>query len=443
MGCGRVWVMGSREAKAKYCQDKEPSMVIAADWKVNVKLPEYDPDFFKDIAEEFDFDPVESRYSRKLPKQFRTNPILHRIGFPGVVSFLRVPRFGIAGYSEPGMVSAEELSAITDNFSQENFIGITQFGKVCRGTIVENWDRMKPRQVMVKIWENCYRTPRCISCEEAVDEEKLFLTHPSVRGHPNFLKLIGFCQEFHIQGTVYDFEPLDTVHNLIKKDDFSWPQRIKVALELARSLEFLHGAEKPYFVRNLIPAHIIVDKNYSPKIFDFCQMSGGVLGKITYEKRVLGFCLGYEDIKPEAVDDQSLIYHDVFSYGNILLGLISKQVTDIYDDFMMDFIAHEWARKEYKPKCSLVHPSLVKDSGFHADDGIAITELGMRCIDLDMESRPSMKDIVKSLEDLQVCEHKDLQMREQEDLQVCKQEDLQVCEQEDLQVFKQEDLQVC
>ncbi|XP_060669277.1 receptor protein kinase-like protein At4g34220 [Ziziphus jujuba] len=164
-------------------------------------------------------------------------------------------------------------------------------------------------------------------------------------------------------------------------------------------------------------------------------MSGGVLGKITYGNRVLGFCLGYEDIKPEAVDDQSLIYHDVFSYGNILLGLISKQVTDIYDDFMMDFIAHEWARKEYKPKCSLVHPSLVKDSGCHADDGIAITELGMRCIDLEMECRPSMKDIVKSLEDLRICE--------QEDLQVCKQEDLQVCEQKDLQVCKQEDLQVC
>ncbi|XP_060669162.1 probable serine/threonine-protein kinase PBL11 [Ziziphus jujuba] len=405
MGCGRVWVMRLRETKARYCQDKELSMVIAADWMVNVKLPEYGPDFFKNIAEEFDFDPVERRYSRKLPKQFRTNPILHRIGFPGV-SFLRVPRFDILGYSEPVIVSAEELSAITDNFSPRNLIGITQFGKVCRGTIVENWDRMKPRQVMVKIWENCYRTPRCISCEEAVD----------------------VC-------TVYNFEPLDTVHNLIKKDDFSWTQRIKVALELARALQCLHGAEKPYFVRNLIPAHIIVDKNYSPKIFDFCQMSGGVLGKITYGKRVLGFCLGYEDIKPEAVDDQSLIYHDVFSYGNILLGLISKQVTNIYDDFMMDFIAHEWARKEYKPKCSLVHPSLVKDSGFHADDGIAITELGMRCIDLEMDCRPSMKDTVKSLEDLRICE--------QEDLQVCKQEDLQVCEQKDLQVCKQEDLQVC
>ncbi|KAH7516439.1 hypothetical protein FEM48_Zijuj10G0135300 [Ziziphus jujuba var. spinosa] len=358
MGCGRVWVMRLREKKARYCQDKEPSMVIAADWMINVKLPEYGPDFFKNRAEEFDFDPVERRYCRKLPKQFRTNPILHRIGFPGV-SFLRVPRFDIP----------EKLSAITDNFSPKNLIGITQFGKVCRGTIVENWDRMKPRQVMVKIWENCYRTPRCISCEEAVDEEKLFLTHPSVRGHPNFLKLIGFCQEFHIQGTVYNFEPLDTVHNLIKKvleaQDGQWA-----------SVPLLGGREYGLWIvdkTSLCVSLLHFSSFISLFIFAvyFCQMSGVVLGKITYGKRVLGFCLGYEDIKPEAV------------------------------------------------------------------------ELGMRCIDLEMECRPSMKDNVKSLEDLQVCEQEDLRICEQEDLQVCKQEDLQVCERKDLQVCKQEDLQVC
>ena len=40
----------------------------------------------------------------------------------------------------------------------------------------------------------------------------------------------------------------------------TWLQRIKVALGFTRALEFLHDPKKPYLVRNINAAHIILDQ---------------------------------------------------------------------------------------------------------------------------------------------------------------------------------------
>ena len=45
----------------------------------------------------------------------------------------------------------------------------------------------------------------------------------------------------------------------MNSDDFSWLQRVNVALELAHLLEFLHRQEQPYVVLNLDPQHIMLD----------------------------------------------------------------------------------------------------------------------------------------------------------------------------------------
>ena len=92
-------------------------------------------------------------------------------------------------------------------------------------------------------------------------------------------------------------------------------------------------------------------------------------------------------------------YHDVFSYGVVLLGLITKRIVDKEDT--LKTLVYRWAWKHYRPNRYLVHESLVEDTGFYASDGIMITELAMRCIQIELDKRPSMKDVVKRLEGLQ------------------------------------------
>ena len=93
-------------------------------------------------------------------------------------------------------------------------------------------------------------------------------------------------------------------------------------------------------------------------------------------------------------------YHDVFSYGVVLLGLITKRIVDM-ENIQTTTLVYRWAWRQYIPNRYLVHESLVEDPGFYASDGIMITELAMRCIQRELDKRPSMKDVVKRLEGLQ------------------------------------------
>ncbi|KAM7462137.1 hypothetical protein LguiA_030258 [Lonicera macranthoides] len=96
------------------------------------------------------------------------------------------------------------------------------------------------------------------------------------------------------------------------------------------------------------------------------------------------------------------IWSNVFSYGLILLGLIAKRV-DLKEDLAtLNYeTLDEWAYKVYEPQCLLVHTDLRDDKDFDKSDGIALTELAMRCIQEDnAKERPTMSQVVKSLENL-------------------------------------------
>lgn len=91
----------------------------------------------------------------------------------------------------------------------------------------------------------------------------------------------------------------------------------------------------------------------------------------------------------------------------LLLGLISKRP---FDDpgklerpkLIMDNMVQYWAKNEYKPNCSLVHKSLQENWDYHVQDGITLTELGMRCIEFFTVNRPTMKQVVERLQALLV-----------------------------------------
>ncbi|KAK9293331.1 hypothetical protein L1049_021323 [Liquidambar formosana] len=200
--------------------------------------------------------------------------------------------------------SYKDLKILTNSFSGENFIGRTQFGKVYRGKIQQGWKGMEAQDVTVKIWE----VPVIMERGQLVDrtsadenrsrltDEITFLGQPSVKSHPNLVKLMGYCCEDEQLGIVYDLRSFDTVHNLAVKDSFNWLHRVKVALGFAHLLEFLHSHEPEYLVRNITAAHIMVDEDFNPKLFDFAMLTGGVLGdKTCIEPHYVYGSYGYID----------------------------------------------------------------------------------------------------------------------------------------------------
>ncbi|XVE62526.1 hypothetical protein DITRI_Ditri06bG0124700 [Diplodiscus trichospermus] len=169
------------------------------------------------------------------------------------------------------------------------------FGQLYRGKLEEIGK--EARSVTIKKWSD---PPTLYLYTHDIDvmlnEELKFLTHLSMSSHPNLVKLIGYCCEEQIKGAIYDLNPMDTLHNVMTKDNFDWIQRIKITLALARLLKFLHKKGNSYLVRNVDTAHIILDQDYNPFIVDFGLMSGGIIGDMTDAKDATPMTPCYNDI---------------------------------------------------------------------------------------------------------------------------------------------------
>ncbi|EXB40298.1 Serine/threonine-protein kinase BIK1 [Morus notabilis] len=298
--------------------------------------------------------------------------------------------------------TTEDLKSLTESFHEKNLIGNTQFGKLYRG-----WIKAEGRDVTVKIWDEKSNSITLISDEYLVVKgEVQFLTHPAMNGHPNLVKVIGVCCDKEVRGVVYDLNPRDTLHNLILKDELNWIQRVDIILQLACLLKYLHTQDNPYMVLNICGAHIMLDWDCNPKLCDFGLISGGTIGKINTIKKQIPMPIDYADPFCATKDGYRETGCDVFSFGVVLLGLISKRVFDAEKldkpGYILDNLVHCWAKKEYRPNCSLVHKSLIEDWGYNPEDGATITEIGIRCTEFFPRNRPTMKGVVEHLQSLLV-----------------------------------------
>ncbi|XP_055959664.1 uncharacterized protein LOC126655331 isoform X2 [Mercurialis annua] len=305
--------------------------------------------------------------------------------------------------------SYENLCMFTNKFSEQNRIENVQYGEVFRGKIDD-------KNVMVKIWKvnnELYLADRSHNTDRLWDEMAL-LQDPKLISHPNLVKLIGYCYEEDGFGVVYDLDPHDTVRRLMPREDgFTWLQRIKVGHEFASLLKFLHAPNppyEPYRVRSIDASHIVLDKEYSPKLFEFGICSGGIILDDRYKRNRYACGSGeYIDPHPATTRGGPLATRsDVFAYGCILLSLISKQISTFEEIRNGAPDINEWAVEAYesqrskKGSGSLVHESLKNDDGFNENDGAALTKLALQCVEMEGCKRPTMKQVVKRLRKLHV-----------------------------------------
>ncbi|KAK6241324.1 hypothetical protein SCA6_006713 [Theobroma cacao] len=125
---------------------------------------------------------------------------------------------GKSNFEKPVVYSFTDLRAFTNNFSADNLIKLTQFGRLYRGKIEKG---KETRFVTVKTWDE--RSDRFLYPPNKtlmLREEVMLLTHPSMRGHPNLVKLVGGCRQKEMKAAVYDLNPLDTLHNYMTREWF-------------------------------------------------------------------------------------------------------------------------------------------------------------------------------------------------------------------------------
>ncbi|CAL9223590.1 unnamed protein product [Arabidopsis halleri] len=202
-----------------------------------------------------------------------------------------------------------EVVNITNNF--ERVIGKGGFGKVYHGVI-------NGEQVAVKVLS-----------EESAQGYKEFRAEVDLLmrvHHTNLTSLVGYCNEINHMALIYEYMANDNLGNFLAgKRSFilSWEERLKISLDAAQGLEYLHNGCKPPIVhRDVKPTNILLNEKLQAKMADFgLSRSFSVEGSGQVSTVVAG-SIGYLD--PEYYSTRQMNEKsDVYSLGVVLLEVIT------------------------------------------------------------------------------------------------------------------------
>ncbi|GAB2291609.1 hypothetical protein Dimus_038166 [Dionaea muscipula] len=295
-----------------------------------------------------------------------------------------------------------ELRLITQNFSSSNFLGQGGFGPVHKGFID---DKLRPRvlkaqPVAVKLLDldGSQGHKEWLVINQA---EVIFLGQLR---HAHLVKLIGYCCEEGQRLLVYEYMARGSLENqLFRRFSVSlpWLTRVKIALGAAKGLAFLHEAEKPVIFRDFKASNILLDSDLTPKLSDFGLAKDGPDGDDTHvSTRVMG-TEGYA--APEYVMTGHLTAaSDVYSFGVVLLELLTGRKSLDKTRPPREQNLADWARPQLsnlkRLTTRLMDPRL---EGQYSETGAkAAAALAYQCLSLRPKGRPTMCNVVKTLEPL-------------------------------------------
>ncbi|WOG94204.1 hypothetical protein DCAR_0313497 [Daucus carota subsp. sativus] len=289
-----------------------------------------------------------------------------------------------------------ELKVITHGFSPSNFLGEGGFGPVHKGFIDENLrPGLKAQSVAVKNLDL-----------DGLQGHKEWLTEVIFLGqlrHEHMVKLIGYCCEDENRLLVYEYMPRGSLENqLFRKYSvpIPWSTRIKIALDAAKGLAFLHEAEKPVIYRDFKASNILLDSDYTAKLSDFGLAREGPEGDATHvTTRVMG-THGYA--APEYMCTGHLTAaSDVYSYGVLLLELLTgRRAMDRSRPSRAQSLV-DWAKSSLREPRKLGRIMDPKLEGQYSETAALKTAaLAYQCLGQRPKSRPTMRTVIKTLEPL-------------------------------------------
>ncbi|KAK1318756.1 PTI1-like tyrosine-protein kinase 2 [Acorus calamus] len=177
-----------------------------------------------------------------------------------------------------------------------------------------------------------------------------------------------------------------------------WTTRLRIALDCARALEFLHERTSPVVIhRDFKCNNILLDHRCRAKVSDFGMAKIGsdkINGQVL--TRVLGTS-GY--VAPEYASTGKLTTKsDVYSYGVVVLELLTGRspVDSTRPPGEQSLVSWALPRLTNREKVmEMVDPAL--QGQYSKKDLVQIAAIAAMCVQSEADYRPLMTDVVQSL----------------------------------------------
>ncbi|KAG8648275.1 hypothetical protein MANES_09G168300v8 [Manihot esculenta] len=285
--------------------------------------------------------------------------------------------------------SIQDLNNATNNYNRNQLVFHGALYKLYRGFL--------HRPVIVKRYNKGENF-----LEESINDI-VFSSQLSV--HKNVLKLLGCCLESPIPILVYEVAEKGTLHDYIIRDrsrkkfqPLSWRNRLKIAIDLANVIAYLHTAfPRPILHRNITSQHILLDEDYRAKLSEFSFSMLIPEGETHIRDAICCGTTGY--IAPENFAEGKINEKvDVFSFGVLLLMLLTgKRPLEIldYGTGLYFFEVLEKCVKENERIDNLMDPIIVEEGTWSGKEQQlkAYANLTLQCLQYRGEDRPEITDV--------------------------------------------------
>ncbi|KAG6657232.1 hypothetical protein CIPAW_04G075900 [Carya illinoinensis] len=282
---------------------------------------------------------------------------------------------------------SKELKKATDRFTIDRIIGRGGQGTVYKGMLADG------RLVAIKK-SNVINEDKF---QEFVNEVVIL----SQINHRNVVKLLGCCLEMEVPLLVYEFIPNGTLAQYLngQNEEFppTWDMRFRIAIEVAGALFYMHSAaSSPIYHRDIKSTNILLDEKYRAKVADFGISRFVAIGQ-THLSTIVHGTFGYVD--PEYFQSgQFTDKSDVYSFGVVLAELLTgeKAISSSRTRDTNSLAAFFVSSMEGNNLFDILDNQVLKEA--EKEKVIAIANLAKRCLNLNRNERPSMREVAMELE---------------------------------------------